>query len=64
MNMGLLDKLMFWKDDEPEFTVDGCFTLPESASDDPAHGSLPVDEGPVSGLDLSGIDGSPLTEPN
>ena len=24
----LLDKLMFWRDDDPDYDVDGCFTLP------------------------------------
>lgn len=24
----LLDKLMFWRDDDPANEIDGCFTLP------------------------------------
>ncbi len=31
--MGLLDKLLFWRNDEPEFDVEGCFTLPGAELD-------------------------------
>lgn len=35
--MGLLDKLMFWRKDDPaEFEVEGCFTLPGAELDDAA----------------------------
>lgn len=32
--MGLLDKLLFWRDDDAaEYEVDGCFTLPGAELD-------------------------------
>lgn len=31
--MRWLRKLMFWRRDEDEFDVDGCFTLPEARLD-------------------------------
>jgi len=40
--MGVLDRLMFWKDDQAtdadEFSVNGCFTLPDdpTAEHDPS----------------------------
>lgn len=56
--MGVLDKLMFWKDKtdsgvgETEFEIDGCFTLPEARSQPVAEsleaivGDTPADEDP------------------
>jgi len=33
--MGLLDKLMFWRKDDPAaFEVEGCFTLPGAELDE------------------------------
>lgn len=59
--MGFLDKLMFWKDDEPEFdseyAVEGCFTLPDSADGDSPASDKPLGAGAP---ELSGIDGNPL----
>lgn len=34
--MGLLDKLMFWRNDEPATDIAGCFTLPGAELDHPA----------------------------
>lgn len=34
--MGLLDKLMFWRKDEPLDEIAGCFTLPGADLDQPA----------------------------
>ena len=52
--MGVLDKLMFWKTDEPViepvegFTVDGCFTLPEAELQG-GEGATPAVDPPVEG---------------
>lgn len=32
----VLDKVMFWRRDDDEFDVDGCFTLPGAELDGPA----------------------------
>lgn len=39
--MGLLDKLFFWRRDDPEFEVEGCFTLPGAElADTGDHGEV------------------------
>ncbi len=55
--MGLLDKLMFWKEDtsEIEFDVKGCFTLPSDLD--------PVDPGTAVDNVASKVDGN-ITKPD
>lgn len=57
MTMGLLDKLMFWKEEtsEVEFDVKGCFTLPS----DPEN----IDPGPAADDVTAQVDGK-VTKPD
>ena len=42
--MGWLDRLLFWREDDTKFGVEGCFTLPGAELDAEAR-AIEVDDG-------------------
>jgi hypothetical protein len=61
--MGLLEWLMFWKNDEPDgdsYEVEGCFTLPTEVDPDTDAGLSNVANDCVP--DLTVADGNPAAE--